>query len=48
MRNRIDILSDIYNKLDDWSCPISFFCFIGILVASEITSVPVYNSETRL
>ena len=37
MRNRIDILSDIYNKLYDWGCPISFFGFIGILVATGIT-----------
>ena len=37
MRNRIDILSDIYNKLYDWCWPIGFFGFIGILVATGIT-----------
>jgi hypothetical protein len=37
MRNRIDVLSDIYNKLYDWGWPIGFFSFIGILVATGIT-----------
>lgn len=37
MRNRIDILFDIYNKLYDWGWPIGFFVFIGILVATGIT-----------
>ena len=37
MRTRIDILSDIYNKLYDWSWPVSFFALIGILIATGIT-----------
>jgi hypothetical protein len=37
MKNIIDILSDIYNRLYDWSWPIGFFGFIGILVATGIT-----------
>ena len=36
MRNRIDILSDIYNILYDCCWPIMFFSFIGILITSGI------------
>lgn len=36
-KNRIEILSDIYNKLFDWCWPIYLLLFFGILFATGIT-----------
>lgn len=38
MKNRIDILSDIYNKLYDWGWPILLHLFFCILIATGITN----------